>query len=189
MELNIDVFNPDFVIDCSTMVTSTEIYDVMHSYNDPKMYCYAICYRKGLLIDYIKIGESAPNPGARTNEAIGERIKRQLEHFPGWEDPPHYSSHGNDLWSNVCREVVGGSLPNLTKDNILIGVWNLEAREHRINFLYEGNKEVSMYAEGLLCDQYKKFHQGNLPILNIKDPTRNKAYRGPKLDRDLWDYS
>jgi hypothetical protein len=189
MNLNIDVHDPDFVIDCGMLKKSTEIYKMMHLYCNPKMYCYAICYRKGLVIDYIKIGESAPNPGSNTSEAIGERIKRQLEHFPGWKDRPYYSSHGDDLWSNVCREVNKGTLPTLTKDNILIGVWNLEAREHRINFLYEDNKEISTYAEGILCDQYKKHHNGNLPVLNIKDPTRNKSYKGPKLVKELWSFT
>lgn len=168
------------------MKSSVEIYETMHSYNDPKVYCYAICYRKGLLIDFIKIGESAPEPGTNTVEAVGERIKRQLEHVPGWDDPPHYSEHGNDFWANVSREISLGTLPHLTKDNLIIGIWNLEVRKNRINFLYESNKEISLYAEGLLCEQYKKLNYGNLPILNIKDPTNNWAFKGPKLDKDYW---
>jgi hypothetical protein len=188
MSLYIDMFDPDFVIDCSTIEKSIDIYNLMHKYNDPKFYCYAICYRKGLIIDFIKIGESAPSPGQQTSEAIGERIKRQLEHVPGWADPPYYSEHGNDFWSNVSREIHEGRLPTMTKNNLLVGVWNLEAREHKINFYYERNKEVSQYAEGLLCEQYKKLHN-SLPILNIKDPTRNKSYRGPKLDKNLWKFS
>jgi hypothetical protein len=189
MSLNINIFDPDFVIDCSKMKQSIEIYDMLHSYNDPKMYCYAICYRKGLIIDFIKIGESAPSPGENTSEAIGERIKRQLEHVPGWEDPPHYSAHGTDFWMNVSREISVGTLPPLNKDNLIVGIWNLEAQSNSIDFLYESNKEVSLYAEGLLCEQYKKLHNGNLPILNIKDPTRNKAFKGPKLDKNLWEMS
>lgn len=184
--MNIDLHDPDFVIDCSKIPKSMDIYTIIRSYNDPKMYCYAICYRKGLLIDFIKIGESAPSPGENTAEAIGERIKRQLEHVPGWEDPPYYSENGNDFWSNLSREINQGSLPHINKDNLIVGVWNLEARTHKINFLYESNKEVSTYAEGLLCAQYKQFHKGNLPILNIKDPTRNKHFIGPKLDKNLW---
>jgi hypothetical protein len=189
LEKDIDLSDPDFVIDCSKITKSVDIYTIMHSYNNPKFYCYAICYRKGLLIDFIKIGESAPAPGQNTAESIGERIKRQLEHVPGWEDPPYYSEHGNDFWSNVSREINEGTLPNISKDNLLIGVWNLDAMQHRIPFLYESNKEVSLYVEGLLCKQYKKLHNGHLPILNIKDPTRNKSFLSPKLDKTLWSFA
>jgi hypothetical protein len=189
LENDIQLSDPDFVIDCSKITKSIDIYSIIRSYNDPKFYCYAICYRKGLLIDFIKIGESAPAPGESTAEAIGERIKRQLEHVPGWEDQPYYSEHGNDFWSNVSREIKEGRLPNLTKDNLLVGVWNLDAKQHKIDFLYETNKEVSTYVEGLLCKQYKKLHNDNLPILNIKDPTRNKSFLSPKLDTALWSYA
>lgn len=189
MSLDITIFDPDFVIECNKLKRSTEIYEMLHSYDNPKMYCYAICYRKGLIIDFIKIGESAPNPGENTQEAIGERIKRQLEHVPGWEDPPYYSAHGSEFWKNVSREIDLGTLPSLTKDNLIIGIWNLESQIKSINFLYESNKEVSLYAEGFLCEQYKKLHNGNLPILNIKDPTRNKAFRGPKFNKELWKFA
>lgn len=180
-ELNIELSDPDFVIECSNLKKSTDIYGLLHKYNNPKIYCYAICYRKGLIIDFIKIGESAPNPGENTSEAIGERIKRQLEHVPGWlDDPEYYSSHGSDFWQNTEREIKKGKLPNLTKDNLIVGIWNLESRIDKIPFLYENNKELSQFAEGLLCEQYKRLHNRFLPILNIKDPTRTKNYKGPK---------
>ena len=93
-----DLINPDFIIDCRDFETSAAIYKYIRSFGNPKIYCYAICYRKGLSIEFLKIGESAPSPGDKTAESIGERIKRQLNHVPGWEgDPPYYSDHGNDF--------------------------------------------------------------------------------------------
>jgi len=180
----VSMFDPDFVIDCKDLKTSTEIYDIMRSYNNVKNYCYAICYRRGLLIDYIKFGESAPNPGSNTAEAIGERIKRQLEHVPGWDDKAYYSAHGNDFWSNVNREIQLGNLPVIDKDNLIIGVWNLDIRTP--TFIYETNKELSRIAEGELTQQYKDLHDGRLPILNIKDPTSNREFKRPKLPTTLW---
>jgi hypothetical protein len=184
-----DLMNPDFVIDCREFKTSASIYDYIRSFGNPKIYCYAICYRKGLSIEFLKIGESAPSPSYKTAESIGERIKRQLNHVPGWEDPPYYSDHGNDFWSNTVREINVGNLPHLTKDDLIVGVWNIEANLHKIDFYYAKNKELSTWVEGILTEQYKKLHDRQLPILNKKDPTRNAAYRAPKLTEDLWEVS
>jgi hypothetical protein len=186
--MSLNIHSPDIVIECEKFKQSIEVYNLLRKLNT-KVYCYAICYRKGLLIDFIKIGESAPNPGENTAVSIGERIKRQLDHVPGWQDPPHYSSHGSEFWSNICRETKLGTLPSLTKDDLIVGIWDLTAHSDEIDFLYKNNKEVSMYAEGLLCDQYKGEHNGNLPILNIKDPTRNKAYKGPKFPPSIFDFA
>jgi len=183
---NFDLMNPDFVINCRDFETSADVYNYIRSFGNPKIYCYAICYRKGLNIQFLKIGESAPNPGEKTAEAIGERIKRQLEHVPGWQDPPHLSAHGIDFWKNTLREINKGNLPHLAKDDLIVGVWNIEANLHKINFYYDKNKELSTWVEGILTEQYKKLHNRQLPILNKKDPTRNAAYRAPKLIEDLW---
>lgn len=185
----IDIHDPDFIIDCSTIDTSAGIYKVIRDYGDPKIYCYAFCYRIGLKIEFIKFGESAPLPGTNTAEAIGERIKRQLEHVPGWNDPPYYSSHGDDFWSNLNREIQLGNIKHLNKNDLIVGVWNLENRLHKIDFLYDRNKDISLHFEGLLCKQYKERNDGRLPILNIKDPTRNKAFRGPKLNKNLFEFA
>jgi hypothetical protein len=183
---NFDLINPDFIIDCRDFETSASIYEYIRSFDNPKIYCYAICYRKGLSVEFLKIGESAPSPGSKTVEAIGERIKRQVEHVPGWQDPTYHSGHGDDFWSNVVREINDGNLPHLTKDDLFIGVWNIEANLHKIDFYYAKNKELSTWVEGILTEQYKQLHDRQLPILNKKDPTRNAAYREPKLIEALW---
>jgi len=187
---NFDLINPDFIIDCKDFKTSSSIYKYIRSFGNPKIYCYAICYRKGLSIEFLKIGESAPSPGEKTAESIGERIKRQLNHVPGWEDdPPYYSDHGNDFWSNTVREINVGNLPHLTKNDLFVGVWNIEANLHKINFYYDKNKELSRLVEAILTDQYKKLHEGQLPILNKQDPTNNAVYNAPKFFDVLWDLS
>jgi hypothetical protein len=177
---------PDYVIDCSKLVSSVDVYTQIHAMGNPKMYCYAICFRQGLSIKFLKIGESAPDPGTNTSPAIGERIKRQVEHFPGWEDKDYYSSHGDDFWNNTKREIRKGNLPPLTKDDLLIGVWNLDILQHQVNFWFNNNKMLSTWVEGYLCERHKELNEGELPILNIKDPTRNASYRGPILDKDIW---
>ena len=184
---NFDLMNPDFVIDCKEFTTSVSIYEYMRSFGNPKIYCYAICYRKGLSIEFLKIGESAPSPGKATAESIGERIKRQLNHVPGWVESPPQSGHGDDFWKNTVREINNGNLPHLTKDDLIVGVWNIEANLHNINFYYGKNKELSTWVEGILTEQYKDTHSNRLPILNKKDPTRNAAYRAPKLIEQLWE--
>ena len=182
----INLVDPDYVIECRNLKSSIEVYTQIHNLGNPKMYCYAVCFRKGLDIEFLKIGESAPDPGINTTPAIGERIKRQVEHFPGWHDKDYYSGHGNELWNNTLREIKKGNLPSLTKDDLLIGVWNLDILQHQVNFWIDHNKQFSTWVEGHLCEQYKELHEGRLPILNIKDPTRNSSYRGPILDKDNW---
>jgi len=183
----IDMFKPDFVIECNNLQSSDEIYNLMHAYNNVKNYVYAICYRNGLRFEVIKFGESAPCPGTNTAKAIGERIKRQLEHVPGWNDPDYYSSHGDDFWANLEREIKKGTIPNLTKDNLIIGVWDIDKRKANIQYLYKTNRELTTWAEGELTEQHKKFY-GKKPILNIKDPTRNKSYKGPLLPTSLFSF-
>jgi len=183
---DIDMLKPDFVIECSKLKSSTEVYDLMHYYNI-KNYVYAICYRDGLHIKVLKFGESAPCPGPNTSKATGERVKRQVEHAPGWEDPDYYSSHGDDFWSNVEREIKKGNIPNLTKDNLIIGIWDIDRRKPYITHLYDSDKELTTWAEGELTRQYKEIY-GKKPILNIKDPTRNKSFKSPLLSTALFSY-
>jgi hypothetical protein len=178
---------PDYVIDCSTLASSVDVYTQIHAMGNPKMYCYAICFREGLVIKFLKIGESAPDPGTNTSPAIGERIKRQVEHFPGWDDKDYYSSHGDDFWNNTKRETKKGNLPSLTKDDLLIGVWNLDVLQYQVNFWFDNNKTLSTWVEGYLCERHKELNEGKLPILNIKDPTRNSSYRAPVLDKDIFE--
>lgn len=180
--------NPDIVLECRDYKTSVKLYEEIRSFGSPKIYCYAICYRSGFDIEFIKIGESAPNP-IDSEGTVGERIKRQLEHVPGWDDKPYHSSHGDDLWKNMSREINLGNLPILTKDHLMIGIWNIEAILYKIDFYYKNNKELSRYVEGVLVEQYKNLHEGKLPILNIADPTRNKDFHVPKMKKELFEVS
>ena len=185
----INLLDPDFVINCKDCKVSTDIYTFLKSYNNVVNYCYAICYMSGLSIKFLKIGQSSPEKGSKKKEIIGERLKRQLEHVPGWiNDPYYHSSNGDDFWKNMSREINNGNLPILTKDNLFIGVWNLDVRLHKVDFLYKKNKEITTYVEGLLVQQYKDMNNGDKPLLNIQDPTNNKSFSETKLPTTMFSF-
>jgi hypothetical protein len=175
---DINLHNPDIAVDCRLLTASVQVYDQLRSIGLEKMYAYGILYKKTpLMYDFIKIGQSCPNPGENTEKAVGERIKRQLEHVPGWNDPPHYSSHGMDFWMNVQREIVNKNLPNITKNSLTFAIWNLDARRNKVSVFTRKENDIPLWVEGELARQYKSMNFGKLPILNIQDPTKNDAYR------------
>jgi hypothetical protein len=88
----------------------------------------------------------------------------------------------------MSREINNGNLPILTKDNLFIGVWNLDVRLHKVDFLYKRNKEITTYVEGLLVQQYKDMNNGDKPLLNIQDPTNNKSFVETKLPTNMFSF-
>lgn len=187
--MNIDIYDPDFVIRCSDLAYSRDIFTVLREYGSPRMYCYSICILRGLKFQVLKFGESSPNPGESTAISIGERIKRQLEHVPGWIDDPEYcSKHGDDFYSNALNEINKGNLYPFNKNNLHIGIWNLDIRSDDVDYILFNKKDLSKRFEGMLCEQYKNTY-GTLPLLNYKDPTKTKIYKSPKLSHKLWEIS
>lgn len=186
---SIDMYKPDLVINCSMLASSAQIYEIMRDYNKIKNYVYCIGYLNGLIFEVIKFGESAPSPGTNTSEAIGERVKRQVEHVPGWTDPPYYSSHGNDFWSNLQREIIKSNIKNIDKNDLIIGIWNIDSRaDIGIEYLFDSKKELTTWGEGELTRQYKNAY-GKKPLLNIKDPTNNRSFKGPLLSKKLFSFN
>jgi hypothetical protein len=69
------------------------------------------------------------------------------------------------------------------KDNITVAVWNLD---NRVPPVVAGkDRNITQWVEGELVQQYKSTHNYNLPVLNYKDPTKNKAYRKGYVTHDL----
>jgi len=182
---NIDLYNPDFIIDCSTVKESKDIYDIVRSKGIIRMYSYALLYRLNLLqYNVLKIGESCPSPGPGTAKAVAERLGRQLAWLPGWENPQPKSSHGNDFASNLQEEIRLGNLPNelYDKNKIVVAVWDLDKRAPNANNFITSAGDITKWVEGHLAMQYKRLYDGQLPILNYKDPTQNRAYRECNVD-------
>ena len=177
---NISLYNPDFVIDCSTVKESRNIYDIVRSNGIVRMYSYALLYRLNLLqFEILKIGESCPSPGPSTAKAVAERLGRQLAWLPGWENPQPKSSHGADFSINLQEEIRLGNLSSdlYDKNKIIVAVWNLDIRAPNANTFVTSDSDITKWVEGHLAMQYKQSHDMQLPILNYKDPTQNRAYR------------
>lgn len=185
---NIDIYNPDFIIDCATVDESKYIYEEVRSKGVVRMYCYAFLYRLNLLqFEVLKIGESCPTPGPNTAKAVAERLGRQLAWLPGWKGgilTQPKSSHGNDFSVNLQREIQLGNLPAHLhdKNKIIVGVWNLDIRAPKANTFVTSDSDITKWVEGHLAMQYKKSHYMQLPVLNYKDPTQNKAYKNCNVD-------
>jgi len=173
---NIDLFKPDFVIDCSTLENAYEVYNIMRSNGITKMYCYTFSFKEdnGNIIT-MKIGESCPEPSNTTHGYVAERVGRQLAWLEGWGDQPK-SDNGIDLSLNIKREIDNGTLPKyaIDKNRIVISVWNLDSRP--VQAVVKCDRNVTKWTEGKLARDYKNSFKGTLPILNYKDPTKNSEY-------------
>ena len=182
----IDIGAPDFIIDCSQYSSSLSIYESLRLHNVKQLYAYVICYKNFTnTYEALKIGQSCSLPGGGKVTCHGERLKRQLAFFPGWSDPRPRSSNSSDAWYNVQTEISLGRInPKINKDSLLVGVWNLDQRKHNVQVYTRMISDIPEWAEGELAMQYKKLHNGFLPILNYADPTGNTAYRQCNVNVD-----
>ena len=181
---DIDIMDPDFIIEGSKLETAVEVYSIMRDEKAAK-FGYVLARRtKKFEYDIIKIGESAPAKTSIKKGIYGERIARQLDNMDGWNDPSPRSSHGCDLQKAINDAIRNGQLPaGFNKDDVLVGVWNLTSR---MPTMLASDKEESRWLEGELAKQYKKSHKGKLPILNIADPEQNKAFSNSHIPLEVW---
>jgi len=174
---DIKLCNPDFIVELKDLKKASDIYKLVRKNGIKKKYCYALIYRKDLLTnEVIKIGESCPESKPTTDKAVGERLGRQIAWLNGWASYPK-SNHGFDLKFNMDSEVKAGNLPSSALDrcNISVGVWNLDTRSPDA---YVGqDRDITLWVEGKLAEDYKITHSNLLPVLNYKDPTQNKIFR------------
>lgn len=182
---NILLNNPDFYFDVGSMKHHTEIYQILRGNKINKMYAYAVMYRVNFTqYEFLKIGQSCPEPGEATEKAVGERLGRQLAWFDGWDYDKPKSSHGNDFYFNTLREIKNGNLPNYLNDKkfLCVGVWNIDSRASTVSNFIRKDRDMTEWVEGELANQHKK-QKCCLPILNYKDPTQNKAYKNCNVDK------
>jgi hypothetical protein len=173
----IDLHNPDVMVDLKDLSFAKDIYKILRQSGIKKKYCYALLYRKNLLVnEIIKIGESCPEPNEKTTPALGERLTRQAAWLDGWPRYPK-SPNGNELRFNMLEEIKLENLPKnvIHKDNIIIAAWNLDNKVPLVDM--GKDRYITQWVEGDLAQQYKNGHDNLLPVLNYKDPTQNKIYK------------
>ena len=176
---NIDLYSPDFVIDCSKLLNSRDIYSVMRNNGIVKAYVYGMCFKSSpLTYDFSKIGKSCPNLGEKREHQVGERITRQLSWVPGWTGPHVRSDHGADFWFGIVYDLIPkGLLPaTFNKDDITIAVWDISKRISIADVYEEDIARATGWAEGELVSQYKKVFNRR-PYLNVQDPSNSDYYK------------
>lgn len=179
---------PDFYFDVGSMTHHTEIYEILRTNGIRKMYAYAIMYRKNFLTyEFLKIGQSCPEPNEKTEKAVGERLGRQLAWGDGWGYTKPKSSHGIDFYFNIQHEIKNGNLPEYLTDRKYwcVGVWNIDRRLTQTQNFIRKERDITEWVEGELASQYKK-QKLCLPILNYKDPTRNHSYQNCNVNIQLF---
>lgn len=186
---NIDLFNPDFVIDCSQLKNCRDIYAIMRHHGIVKSYAYGMCFKPGpLTYDFSKVGMSSPSLGNKREHQVGERITRQLSWVPGWEELHVRSSHGADFWGGIEHHLIPqGILPaSFNKNDVTIAVWDVSKRMILSDIHESDELKATAWAEGELAKQYKDIF-GRLPYLNVQDPTNTKHYRGGYIPKSVYD--
>jgi len=185
--MNIELFNPDFIIDCKEFNDPAMVYKIMRQHEIKRAYVYGMIWSPTLLThDFIKVGMSCPDLGHEREYQVGERVVRQLAWVPGWITPHVYSSHGSEFWHGINHHLIpNNKLPAYFNKNMLkVGVWDISARTSLVDFFSEDEEHyMSRRAEGSLAAQYKKHFQGKLPPLNIQDPSKNKEYSGSRVSK------
>jgi len=177
---------PDFYFDLGAMDCHTQVYQILRDNQINKMYVYAIMYRKNFTeYEFLKIGQSCPEPGESTEKAIGERLGRQLAWFDGWGYKKPKSAHGADFYLNTLEEIKNGNLPSYLNDRkfLCVGVWNIDSRASKVANFIRKDRDMTEWVEGELANQHKK-QKYCLPLLNYKDPTKNYSYVNCNINID-----
>jgi hypothetical protein len=190
---HIELFAPDFVFKCNTMKISNEVYEVMRNNGIRRSHCYAIITddpNQLLSYTWLKIGRSSPNPGARKDVQVGERIARQLFHLRGWEYLSGHnpiSSNGQDFMNGLDSLEEHGILTNFDKDKVIVAVWDVSKRMCFSDIVETDDSELyaTGWLEGELCAQYKQRNNETLPLLNFVDPTKAKYYIKGYVSKDV----
>lgn len=186
MFTDLELYNPTFTINCSTLDTAEEIYDIFRTYNTRYFVYVIFAITESMTPIYLKVGESAPD-GIRSNQGqLGERIVRQVANFDGYINGIPASSNGCDLRKGVDMLIKNNILPaNFDKNNLVVAVWDLSTLTW--NSMTARKKHQSRYAEGHLFKQIKEFNGGVGTLLNIVTPDTNTAYKNPGISKTLFD--
>ena len=185
---DINLYNPDFVVDCSKLTNCKDIYSVMRDNGIVKSYVYGMCYKpRPLVYDFLKVGMSCPTLGEKREKQVGERVTRQMSWVPGWNGSHVRSSHGADFWLGIEHFLIPqGLLPRtFNKNDVTIAVWDISKRMLTADIHEDDEEKACAWAEGELARQYKSSFE-RLPHLNIQDPTRTKHYTSGYTPKSLW---
>jgi hypothetical protein len=181
----IDINNPDLVIDLGRLNAASQMYSIMRK-RKIIHYAYAFYWRPNLLKEatLVQIGESAPANVSVEKGVLGERIVRKAANLSGWKVPA-ISSTGIELQRALEAAVNEGVMPYVPdRTEMLVAVWDLTNRTAKMR---STNREQSMWAEGELTKQYKMQNDGLLPVGNIKDCERNTSYyKKTYIPTDVW---
>ena len=185
---DINLYNPDFIIDCSKLKYSKDIYSLMRDNKIVKAYVYGMCFKtKPLVYDFLKVGKSCPILEEKRESQVGERITRQLGLVPGWKGPIPRSGHGSDFWFGIERFLIPEEVVPKTfnKNDVTIAVWDISKRMLTSDICEDDEEKATGWAEGELASQYKNSF-GRLPKLNIQDPSRTKNYKDSYIPKSVW---
>lgn len=188
MLTGIALYNPDFVINCSQLESSADIYQIMRKRGIKKSYVYGMCYKTSpLKYDFLKVGMSSPSLREREHQ-VGERVTRQLSWVPGWPGEHVRSSHGADFWIGIEHHLIpAGKAPSsINRNDMVIAIWDISARMMSSDLRVTDEYRATCWAEGELASQYKELN-GRLPYLNVRDPATTKAYREGYIKKSTWD--
>lgn len=186
--LELNLYTPDFVIDCKYLTRSGDIYPIMREHGIKRSYTYGmIYYPNPLIIDFLKIGKSSPKLGSNREHQVGERIVRQASWVPGWESPHPSSDTGSAFWHSIKYNLMEKKLVKHTfnKNDLSIAVWDVTKRVIYSDIISSSDEEFDLctWAEGELSHQYKLNNNGRLPYLNVSDPTATKIYKGAYVSK------
>ena len=187
---NIQLYNPDFIIDCNQLKECRQIYSVMRRQGIVKSYVYGMCFKPSPLIyDFLKVGMSCPSLGEKREYQVGERITRQLGWLPGWQGEHVRSSHGSDFWLGIEHFLIPQNyLPNtFNKNDITISIWDISSRMAVSDISEDDELKATYWAEGELAAQYKNKFNGSLPKLNVQDPSNSKSYKNGYIPKSVMD--
>jgi hypothetical protein len=174
---NIQLLNPDFYIECENLKNFKEVYEIFRGNGVVKAYVYTMGYRTSpFQINFLKQGMSHPNLTGREYQ-VGERVCRQISHLPGWDSFP-ISDHGNDFYCGIKRLIKLEKLKeSFNKNDLIVGVWDITTRYNNLSGIKINREiEATEWAEGELCNQYKKLYEYK-PPLNYRDPSNSKSYK------------
>jgi hypothetical protein len=186
---NINLYNPDFAIDCSTIDRFHTVYGMMRDAGITNSYVYGMCYKPSpIAYDFLKVGMSCPTLGEKREHQVGERVVRQISWVPGWEGEHVRSSHGADFWMGIQNFLIpAGNVPaTFNKNDLTVAVWNISSRMQVADISEHDELRATAWAEGELAAQYKKKYS-KLPLLNVQDPSKSKYYINGYTPKSVWE--
>lgn len=186
MFTDIDLYSPDFHIDCSTISNPSKVYTIFRDNGIKKAYVYAMGYRSSpFQFDFLKVGLSNPALTPARKSQVGERVVRQLAWVPGWRTSVT-SANGFDFWNGVQLLIADGIISkNFNKDLLTVGVWDISKRMPKLKVFINSTSEPVEWAEGELSHQYEQ-RFGWRPRLNERNPATCLSHKQGYVDMEMF---